>query len=111
MSEITTISTLQLPPASQSTQDSAPRRHYAMLAYVCFSLSMGMLVQQTNGIERGSWQYLAYIAMAVALPLLDLPAIVRCLFGRCFLLFFWLLWAGAWLFWVGDGRAAGQLAL
>ncbi len=82
-----------------------------MLVYVCLSLSMTMLVQQTVGIERGSWQYLAYVAVAIALPLLSLPSIVRSFFGRCLLLLVWLLWSGAWFFWTGDDRAVAQLAL
>ena len=102
---------LQLSQADQSVPVSAPRRHYAMLVYVCLSLSMTMLVQQTVAIERGSWQYFTYVATAIALPSLSLPSIVRCLFSRCALLLLWLLWAGAWFFWVGDYRAVGQLAL
>src|SRR5262249_4228157 len=90
---------------------SAPRRHCAMLVYVCLSLSMTMLVQQTVGIERGSWQYFTYVATAIALPSLSLPSIVRCLFSRCALLIIWLLWAGTWFFWVGDYRTVGQLGL
>lgn len=108
MSEVTTIPTVQV---QESERDRAPRRSRAILVYVCLSLLMGMLVQQTIGIERGSWQYLVYVAAAVALPLLSLPAIVRSLFGQGWLLLLFLLWAGAWHFWVGDGRAVGQLLL
>jgi hypothetical protein len=74
-------------------------------------LSMTMLVQQTVSIERGSWQYFAYVAVAIGLPLLNLPAIVRCLSGRCLLLLVWLLWSGGWFLWTGDDRAVAQLAL
>lgn len=102
---------MQMTQADQSGSGCLPRRHYTMLAYVCVSLSMAMLVQQTTGIERGSWQYLVYVGMAVALPLFSLPAIVKSLFGRCVLLSFWLLWTGTWFLWIGDGRAVGQLAL
>jgi hypothetical protein len=108
MSEIATIPTLQVP---ESERDRAPRRNCAILTYVCLSLSMGMLVQQTTGIERGSWQYLVYVAAAVALPLLSLPAIVRSLFGRSWLLLLFLVWAGVWHLGGGDGRAVGQLLL
>jgi hypothetical protein len=108
MSEIATIPTLQI---LNSDLDRAPRRNRTILAYVCLSLLMGMLVQQTAGIERGSWQYLVYVAAAVALPLLSLPAIVRSLFGRCWLLLLFLVWAGIWHLGSGDGRVVGQLLL
>jgi hypothetical protein len=88
-----------------------PERNLAILVYVCLSLLMGMLVQQTVGIERGSWQYFVYVAAAIALPMLSLPAIISSLFGRCWLLLLFLLFAGTWHFWVGDDRAVGQLLL
>jgi hypothetical protein len=72
---------------------------------------MGMLVQQTTGIERGSWQYLVYVAIAVALPLLSLSSIIKCLFGRCWLLLLWLMCTGAWFLLKGDDRAVVQLTL
>ena len=43
MSEITTIATLQLSRTGQSVPDSAPQRHYAMLVFVCLSLSMPLI--------------------------------------------------------------------
>lgn len=105
------MSTLQMSQVGQEGSHSASRRHYTMLAYVCLSLSMGMLVQQTTGVERGSWQYVVYVAIAVALPLLSISSIVRCLFGRCRLLLLWLMWTGAWFFLKGDDRAVVQLTL
>jgi len=111
MSEMTTTSVSQIPTPEQDVLDSAPTPTRALFVYVCLSLMMGMLVQQTIGIERGSWQYIVYDAAAVMLPLLSLPAIVRSLFGRCWLLLVFLLCAGTWHFLVGDTRAVAQLLL
>lgn len=111
MSQMTTISTLKTSDVDFGAKDSASGRHHATMAYVCLSLSMGMLVHQTTGIERGSWQYVVYVIFAVALPLLSLSAIIRCLFGRCWILLLWLTWTGAWFFLAGDDRAVAQLAL
>jgi hypothetical protein len=86
-------------------------RHRAMLLYVCISLSITMFVQQTSGIERGSWQYLVYIGIAVGLPLLSIGEIAGWLFRRGWVLLIWLFWAGVWFFAAADDRAVGQLAL
>src|ERR1035437_8179378 len=109
MSEVTTtIFSQAQEPKHLATGETRSTRNLAMLAFVALSLFIGMSVHQTTAIERGSWQYFAYVALAVVLPLFSLPEIVRTLFDPCRLLLLFLLWAGSWQLLAGDGRAAAQ---
>jgi hypothetical protein len=112
MSDVTTSAPSQVPELERlAVGERRPARNLAMLAFVTISLFMGMLVQQTTAIERGSWQYFVYTALALALPLCGLREISNALFDRCKLLLLFLVWAGCWQLCVGDGRAAAQLLL
>lgn len=111
MSDVTQALPQGLPAGAATTSGVRPARNAAMLVFVTISLFLSMWLQQTVAIERGSWQYFAYLAISIGLPLLSLRAIVGVLFGRAMLLFLFLLLAGSWQIAMGDIRAAVQLIL
>jgi hypothetical protein len=111
MSEVTRTIASQLPQPDKLAAELPPVRNLAMLTYVTLSLFMGLLVHQTIAIERGSWQYYCFVAIAIVPPLFGLLDIVKSLLDRCRLLLFFLLLAGSWQLLVGDTRAAAQLLL
>jgi len=80
-----------------------------MFAFVTLSLLVTMSLDQTSSFARGSLQYWLVVLPALLLPLLDLPAILKSLFGRARILLLFLVCAGGWHLATGDLRAALQL--
>ncbi|QDW39793.1 hypothetical protein FFI89_023170 [Bradyrhizobium sp. KBS0727] len=107
----TLVSQVPAVPYRPAAELKHPRRNVTMLVYVTLSLFMTMSVLQTTAIERGSWQYFAYVSLAILPLLVSFPEIFRILFGRCGPLFVMLLLAGSWEIFTGDVRAAAQLLL
>lgn len=101
-----------------SAPDPLPRealqrseRNVAALLFVTVSLFMELQVGQLTSVGRFSWQYFVYIALAVGIPLLHAPEVIRALFERGRLLLLLLLWGGGWQLYMGDTAAAAQLLL
>lgn len=87
------------------------RSNLAVLAFVVASLAVSMSVGQEEEIDPGSLKYWLLIAPAAALPLADIGALMRTLWGRAKLLLAMLVVGGAWQLASGDARAALQLGL
>jgi hypothetical protein len=95
-------------PAPPNNAQKVPR-HRAMLAFVTLSLLVTMSLDQTSSFARGSLQYWLVVLPALLLPLLDLPAILKRLFGEARLLLVFLVCAGGWHLAMGDVRVTLQL--
>lgn len=103
MTEVATA-TLSTPPPPRT-------RNLALLAFIGLSLSVSMATTQEETPEIGSPLYWALVIGAALLPLLDVGAIYRTLFGRGLLLLGFALTAGSWHLLTGDLRVVLQLGL
>ncbi|MGX4803504.1 hypothetical protein [Bradyrhizobium guangdongense] len=109
MSDLTATSLV--PSHAVDQEASRASRNRAALFFCSASLVLSLQVGQLTTFGRDTWQYLAYLALAIGVPMWSLPEITRALFERGKPLLLLCLVGSAWQFYVGDIRAVAQLGL
>lgn len=96
---------------NSTTSLTRQRRNFATLLFVTLSLGVSMSITQEETPEIGSFSYWLLIVPSLLLPLTDVGAVCRALFGRARPILVFGLTAGAWHLMRGDLRAVSQLVL